>query len=266
MTSFSRKNKLRELYGEGFCLSPRVLIKKKLLERIHGLSPYLLLSVSLFSSSVSLIPISLSLTCIHTHTFSFSALSLHFLSLYPFHSFCFKDFLHLFILERGRAGEKQWCERETSISCLSLLHLGSWPTTQACALTGKWTGGDLSVCGMTPTPLSHTSHDYPFMLPSIFGILFTLFFSFSSLFSLMFFTHTLSPNGSSRVINLDRGKQLCFLLTMSWKQVWNWWQWQVCLEESFSLFSMASKPRQRTKSQQSRRNYAGFAKTFCASH
>ena len=32
----------------------------------------------------------------------------------------------------------------------------TWPTTQACALIRDWTR-DLSVCGTTPNPLSHTS-------------------------------------------------------------------------------------------------------------
>ena len=32
-------------------------------------------------------------------------------------------------------------------------HLGAWPTTQACALTGK----DLLLCGRTLSPRSHTT-------------------------------------------------------------------------------------------------------------
>ena len=41
---------------------------------------------------------------------------------------------------------------------LSLAHpqLGTWSTTQACALTGNQTS-DLSVCGLMPNPLGHTS-------------------------------------------------------------------------------------------------------------
>ena len=47
---------------------------------------------------------------------------------------------------------------ENNIDQLPLTHsqLGTWPTTQACALTENRTG-DLSVCEMTPNPLSHTS-------------------------------------------------------------------------------------------------------------
>ena len=45
---------------------------------------------------------------------------------------------------------------------LPLVHpqLGTWPTTQACGLTGNWTC-ELSVCRTTPTPLSHTSQGDP---------------------------------------------------------------------------------------------------------
>ena len=35
--------------------------------------------------------------------------------------------------------------------------LGTWPTTQACALTGNQTGGDLLVLRLMLNPLSHTS-------------------------------------------------------------------------------------------------------------
>ena len=36
--------------------------------------------------------------------------------------------------------------------------LGTWPTTQACALSGNRTG-DLLVCRLVPNPLSYTSQD-----------------------------------------------------------------------------------------------------------
>ena len=65
-----------------------------------------------------------------------------------------KDFIYLF-LERGGGWEK---ERERNINWLPLIppQLGTWPITQACALTGNQTG-DLSVCRTMPTLLSHTS-------------------------------------------------------------------------------------------------------------
>ena len=43
------------------------------------------------------------------------------------------------------------------MGCLShTCNQGTWPSTQACALTRSQTS-DLSVCGMTPNPVSHTS-------------------------------------------------------------------------------------------------------------
>ena len=73
----------------------------------------------------------------------------------------FEDYL---FLERGEGREK---ERERNInvweihwlvaSCMP--PLGTWPTTQACALTRNWTS-DPSVCRPAPNPLSHTSQDY----------------------------------------------------------------------------------------------------------
>ena len=49
-------------------------------------------------------------------------------------------------------------QRETAIGWLPLarLQLGTWPATQAHALTGNRTG-KLSVCGTMPIPLSHTN-------------------------------------------------------------------------------------------------------------
>ena len=70
----------------------------------------------------------------------------------------------LFFRERGWEreweGENHRCVRETSMNCL--LHapqLGTWPETQACAMTGNWTG-DLSVHGPALNPVSHISHGH----------------------------------------------------------------------------------------------------------
>ena len=56
----------------------------------------------------------------------------------------FEDFIYLF-LKRGKGGRKR--ERETSVCYryinrlpLTCHQLGTWPTTQACALTGNQTG------------------------------------------------------------------------------------------------------------------------------
>ena len=76
------------------------------------------------------------------------------LQMFPTGSFFFfQDFIYLF-LERGKGREK---ERERNIDRLPLAcsQLGAWPKTQTCALTRNRTK-DLSFCGMTPNPLSHT--------------------------------------------------------------------------------------------------------------
>ena len=59
-------------------------------------------------------------------------------------------------LERGEGSEKK---RESNINVLlPLVHPlpGTWPVTQACALTGNQTGYPL-VCRLALSPLSHTS-------------------------------------------------------------------------------------------------------------
>ena len=70
----------------------------------------------------------------------------------------FKDFIYLFSERRDRR-EK---ERERNINVwLPLVHslLGTWPATQACALTGDQTC-DPSVHRRTLNPLSHTSQGF----------------------------------------------------------------------------------------------------------
>ena len=52
---------------------------------------------------------------------------------------------------------------------LTHLQLGTWPTTQACALTGRQTS-DLSVCRLALNPLSHTSQAYFYVLISFLYI------------------------------------------------------------------------------------------------
>ena len=69
-------------------------------------------------------------------------------------SFFFPKILFIF-RERGREGEregeKHWCVRETSISCLSHAQPRTWPATQVCALTGNQTS-DLLVWGTMLNP------------------------------------------------------------------------------------------------------------------
>ena len=81
-----------------------------------------------------------------------------------------KDFIYL-LLERGegreREGEKDWCGRETLITCFSHTpKLGTWLATQACALTRNGTS-DLSVCRMTPIPLSNSSQGRTLILKAV---------------------------------------------------------------------------------------------------
>ena len=77
------------------------------------------------------------------------------------------DFLLFFkfiFRERRREGEKEGekygCIKE-NINWLSLAHphLGTWPTTQACTLTGNQTH-DLSIHRPVLNPLSHTSQGW----------------------------------------------------------------------------------------------------------
>ena len=70
--------------------------------------------------------------------------------------FFFKDFIYLFF----RKGKGKTKRRRENV-CLPLVCplLGTWPTTQACALTGNWTGNPL-VCRSALNPLSHTSQGW----------------------------------------------------------------------------------------------------------
>ena len=74
----------------------------------------------------------------------------------PIFSF-FLDFMYLFFRE-GK-GESKRCERNINV-WLPLVHspLGTWPATQACALTGNRTGDPL-VHRPALNPLSYTGQD-----------------------------------------------------------------------------------------------------------
>ena len=99
-----------------------------------------------------------------------SSVSVIYISAFMLH--CFLLRFYLVIFREGKRGRKRrreisMCKR--NISQLPLTHPqpgGTWHTTQACALTGNWTG-DLLVCRMMPSPLSHTSQGYAtlFWLP-----------------------------------------------------------------------------------------------------
>ena len=67
----------------------------------------------------------------------------------------FFKFIYLFIFRKG--GREVEIEREKyQLVASHMPQPGTWPSTQACALTGNLTS-DLSVCSSTPNPLSHTS-------------------------------------------------------------------------------------------------------------
>ena len=63
--------------------------------------------------------------------------------------------IYLFIFrERGKDGEREG-EKHQCVVALMCPLLGTCPATQACALTGNWTGNPL-VCEPSFNPLSHT--------------------------------------------------------------------------------------------------------------
>ena len=70
------------------------------------------------------------------------------------------DFIYLF-LERweGRQKERALCARYINQLPLTYPAKGTWPATQACALTGNQAGDSL-VHRLVLNPLSHTSQDY----------------------------------------------------------------------------------------------------------
>ena len=69
--------------------------------------------------------------------------------------FFFKDFYLFIFREKGREGERDG-EKYQCVVSSNAPPLGTWPTTQACALTGNRTGDPL-VRRLTLNPLSHTS-------------------------------------------------------------------------------------------------------------
>ena len=71
-----------------------------------------------------------------------------------------KYFKHYDFLKDFTYREGKWERKAAKISTgyFACPQPATWPATQACALTRNWTC-DLSVCGMTPNPLSHVSQD-----------------------------------------------------------------------------------------------------------
>ena len=84
----------------------------------------------------------------------------------------FKDFLFILFLDSGeeKEGEKHQCV----VASCALPTGGTWPATQACALTGNQTSNPL-VRRLVLNPLSHTSQGLPIFSSRIFMV-FTLTF------------------------------------------------------------------------------------------
>ena len=88
---------------------------------------------------------------------------------------CLRFYFFLF-RERGteeeREGETSMCERNVDRLPLARPQPETWPTTQACALTGNRTG-DLSVCKPVLDPLSHPSQGSPNYFEAVITIIST---------------------------------------------------------------------------------------------
>ena len=131
-----------------------------------------------------------------------------------FFSFFFKIFL---FLERGEGREK---ERERNISVWEKHQLvasctpqpGTWPTTQASALTGNQSG-DLSVCRTSPNPLSSASQGRFFICSRFKSFIREWFANISSQSSCLFILVTGSlPCSSITVLIMTRSKLSFFFL------------------------------------------------------
>ena len=81
-------------------------------------------------------------------------------------------------VEEGETGrETLMCERYIDWLLLARPHLGTWPTTQVCTLTGNWTH-DLSVHRSALNPLSHTSQGRAIFCSSFFFFFKDFIYSF----------------------------------------------------------------------------------------
>ena len=76
----------------------------------------------------------------------------------------FKDFIYLFLKQKGRKEEREG-EKHQCVVSSGAPPTGTWPATQACALTGNGSD-DLSVCRPALSLLSHTSQGFiAFLMP-----------------------------------------------------------------------------------------------------
>ena len=86
-------------------------------------------------------------------------LSLSFFLPSPLYKYIYILLFFMFLEGKGgrkRGRETSMCKRNINRSPLACPQVGTWPTTQACALTGNWTS-DPSVCRRVLNLLSHIS-------------------------------------------------------------------------------------------------------------
>ena len=69
-----------------------------------------------------------------------------------------REILCIYLLERGERRETSTCESYMDLLPLAHPQLGTWPASQACALTGNLTGDPL-LFRLALDPLIHTSKD-----------------------------------------------------------------------------------------------------------
>ena len=86
-----------------------------------------------------------------------------YFSLFSFFlSSSFKKIYLIIFRDGGREGEREG-EKHPCVVASHASLLGTWPTTQACALTGNRTSDPL-LYRLVLNPLSHTSHGFSFFL------------------------------------------------------------------------------------------------------
>ena len=97
---------------------------------------FIIYMFDLSSSLRSLFNISCNTGLVVMNFLAFLVWEAFYLSFYFILFYFFKDFIYLF-LERGREGEREGDKHQCVVASLSNPLLGTWPTTQSCALTGN---------------------------------------------------------------------------------------------------------------------------------
>ena len=114
----------------------------------------------LLEASLLLAPVShILLVSFYLSGFSFLVSPVHstyFIPLLNTGSSFLKKRFYLFIFRQREREEEREGEKHQCVVASHAPLLGTWPTTQACALIGNWTGNPV-VCRMVLNSLSHTS-------------------------------------------------------------------------------------------------------------